>query len=479
MASSKNLAIFFAVGILLSTHFGANGHTIKHVVVLMLENRSFDHMLGFLKQSLNPEIDGLTGTESNPINPFDTESPSVFVSDDAPYVTLDPGHSFGDATQQIYGGPEHPENRPMNGFLANGLSVDPVRGRDVLKAFNRTWVPAISTLVQEFAVFDRWYSSMPGPTQTNRLFVHSATSHGMGTNDVTTLIQGVPQDSIYDRLYKAKKSFRVYFEEVSTTLFFQNMRKPKYWSRLKKFSRFLEDCADGELPDYSFIEPRYFDYLGKVANDQHPQHDVAPGEVLIKKIYEALRASPQWNDSLLIITYDEHGGFYDHVPPPQGHIPNPDGFCSLLPPFNFTRLGVRVPTVMISPWINKGTVVHEPADPNKHYEHSSIPATVKLLFGLPDFLTARDAWAATFEGVFSQRASPRVDCPKELPSPPIFMPWRSVDSPVSGLQLEFMEFVSALHGGTDESWKNITSEYRAAEYVNGMFQNFLGRNEPL
>jgi hypothetical protein len=121
-------------------------------------------------------------------------------------------------------------------------------------------------------------------------------------------------------------------------------------------AHFHLDAAKGNLPNYVVVEPRYYDLESGPANDDHPSHDIAQGQALIKDVYETLRASPQWNELLLLITYDEHGGFYDHVPTPQTGVPNPDGILGPAPEnFNFDRLGVRVPTIAVSPWINQGT----------------------------------------------------------------------------------------------------------------------------
>ena len=152
-------------------------------------------------------------------------------------------------------------------------------------------------------------------------------------------------------------------------------------------------------------------------------------------VYEALRASPIWNDTALVVTYDEHGGFFDHVPTPVVGVPSPDGVaCVDCAPeaasFNFTRLGVRVPAIVASPWVPRGTVVHGP-DPavaptnTSEYELSSLSATVKGLFGAPAFLNARDAWAAPLHWVFedSPLVEPRGDCPATLPDV-----WRGDDA---------------------------------------------------
>lgn len=149
-------------------------------------------------------------------------------------------------------------------------------------------------------------------------------------------------------------------------------------------------------------------------NWQHPDASVKLGEQLIKDVYEALRNSNYWNNTALIITYDEHGGFYDHVTPPQIAIPSPDGINSA-DGFNFQRLGVRVPTVLISPWVSKGYVEHRARGPqlSSEYDHTSIIATCNKIFGITDSMTDRSDWAGTFEHLFSEN-NPRIDCPSEL-----------------------------------------------------------------
>jgi len=190
------------------------------------------------------------------------------------------------------------------------------------------------------------------------------------------------------------------------------------------------NLESGDMPEYSWIEPSYFDVpeMDKHASDQHPAHDVSEGDALIKNLYEAIVASPIWNETAFVITYDEHGGFFDHVKPEE-NIPNPDGLA-YKDEFDFTRQGVRVPFVVVSPWVKKGTVVHGTGAGQGQYEHSSIPATVihKLFKSdvkppllQPDYLTERDAWAATFEDVFDTNVDAdgtptlRTDCLQTLP----------------------------------------------------------------
>ena len=210
--------------------------------------------------------------------------------------------------------------------------------------------------------------------------------------------------------------------------------------------------------------------------------DVSEGQKLFKRVYEILRKSPLWNDTLLLITYDEHGGFYDHVPTPLDGIPNPDGLVSEDPPFTFDRLGVRVPTVAISPWIPKGLVVHEPTDgptPTSHYDHASIPATIRKLFNISEPLTARDAWSAPFDHILSL-SEPRTDCPMTMPDVPFSLRHQPQDgmAPVTELQKEFVLLASSLN--EPDPTKAYNGEgmnaLEAARYIRDQVNKFFGRN---
>lgn len=213
------------------------------------------------------------------------------------------------------------------------------------------------TLVSEFAVFDRWFASVPASTQPNRLYVHSATSHGATSNVASLLAKGYPQRTIFENLDDAGISFGVYYQNIPAVLFYRNLRKLKYIGKFHPYGlSFKNDAKNGKLPGYVVVEQRYMDSKLEPANDDHPSHDVYQGQMFVKEVYETLRSSPQWNQTLFIITYDEHGGFYDHVPTPISGVPSPDGIVGPEPfLFKFDRLGVRVPTIMVSPWIQKGT----------------------------------------------------------------------------------------------------------------------------
>ncbi|RYQ87923.1 hypothetical protein Ahy_B09g095444 isoform F [Arachis hypogaea] len=353
-----------------STSTGNNGgHSkIKTVVVLVQENRSFDHILGWMK-SLNPEIDGVTGSESNPMSTADPNSNRIQFGDRSANTDPDPGHAVQDIYEQIFGEPWSESSAAnklpptMQGFVQNAAKQPPKNGDEelpprteaVMNGFRPDRVPVYAELVKEFAVCDSWFASVPAATQPNRLYVHSATSYGMTNNDTGKLVGGLPQKTIFDSLDENGFSFGIYYQTLPITLFYRNLRKLKYIDNFHPFDSFKKHCKEGKLQNYVVIEPRYFDLLSNPANDDHPPHDVGEGQKLVKEVYEALRSSPQWKEILFVITYDEHGGFYDHVPTPVEGVPSPDDIVGPDPfKFKFDRLGVRVPAIIISPWIEPG-----------------------------------------------------------------------------------------------------------------------------
>lgn len=480
----KMRAVFLILSLTLSCVFP---HTqqrnqprpIKNIVVLVLENRSFDHMLGWMKKSVNPSINGVTGKECNSVSTKQKGAERICFSDDAEYVDPDPGHSFEAVTEQVFGSSSVPT---MSGFVEQALSLSGDLSKLVMRGFKPESLPIYASLVSEFAVFDGWFSSIPGPTQPNRLFVYSATSHGSTSHVRNQLIKGFPQKTIFDSLHENGMDFGVYFQTIPTTLFYRSLRKLKYIFKFHHYGlKFKKDARNGKLPSLSVIEPGYFDTKGFPANDDHPSHDVGHGQKLVKEVYETLRASPQWNHTLLIVTYDEHGGFYDHVLTPYVDVPNPDGNTGPAPYFfNFDRLGVRVPTIMVSPWIKKGTVISKPTGPtpSSEYEHSSIPATIKKIFNLSsNFLTHRDAWAGTFEQVVSELTSPRTDCPEVLPDvTPLRKTGTNENRSLSEFQSELVQLASVLNGDhflSRSFHDKKMSAKEAQEYIKGSVSRFI------
>ena len=357
---------------------------LQHIVVLMMENRSFDHMLGGLKAQ-DPRINGLTGNESNP----DTNGNPVQVQPLAEYQSQldpDPNHHFPAVDLQIFGG-DTSDGRVgnMQGFVKSYFTErkDVNHSHKIMYYFPPEKLPVLTTLATNFAVFNSWHASIPGPTICNRAFAHYGTSFGQAGMDVFYL--GKPWLSIYERLISASPARTAkiyYYDQASSTIEVVNLlqHQPQLFAT---YDQFLADCKKGNLPQYSFVEPNYTDHDGdngeEVASDQHPDHDVQAGEVFIATVYNAIRENQDlWETTALLVVYDEHGGIYDHVVPPACM---PDGFVAsgdntqTGQEFKFDRLGIRVPAILISPWVPKGTVVD-----GRVFEHACIPNTVTKFF---------------------------------------------------------------------------------------------------
>ena len=395
---------------------------LKHIVVLMMENRSFDHMLGALKAQ-DSRIDGLNGDEFNP----DTTGVEVKVRPEAAYqgqLDPDPDHHFPGVNLQLFDGTTGPPARPsMQGFVKSYFEQrrDREHSHKIMYYFTPERIPILTTLARSYAVFNGWFSSIPGPTLCNRAFAHYGTSFGQVGMNLFYL--NVPYLSIYERMLKAGRTAKLYyFDQHSSSLEIVNLLKnqPRLFGL---YEDFLADCKKNRLPDYCFVEPNYNDHEDEsggewLASDQHPDHHVLAGEAFIAQVYNAIRKNPTlWKNTLLLITYDEHGGIYDHVPPPDC---TPDGFEASAEatgtgkPFKFDRLGVRVPAVAVSPWIPKATVVAGTEDQanGRAFEHASIPATVMEAFKVnDDNRSPREKAAKTFLDLLSDQMRPDSDCP--------------------------------------------------------------------
>jgi phospholipase C len=396
-----------------------------HVFVLMLENRSFDHMLGFSEitgadavTGAATRIDGLSGNESNSFNGI-----AYGVQKGAGWaMPTDPGHEFPDVVTQLCGpgssylpGGVYP---PFTGsgfvtsYANTGGAADP---GDIMKCFSPEQLPVLNALAREFAVCDRWYSSIPGPTWPNRMFVHAASSAGLDHSPTTAEILewetlagfSFQNGNIYDRLMARSVTRRLYAgDEFPMVAALQGIGLDD----IRPFHNFANDLQGSYPYSYTFIEPSYNatgDY--KCSTSQHPMDDVTRGEALIKCTYEAIRSSPLWPDSLLIVTWDEHGGFYDHAAPGAATAPGDQSPQSSYG-FTFERYGGRVPAVIVSPRIPQNVIDH------RVYDHASIPATLEKLFGLNP-LTRRDAAANELSGLLS--LSTARDTPSTLPAPAV------------------------------------------------------------
>jgi phospholipase C len=382
---------------------------LKHIVVLMMENRSFDHMLGALKAQ-DARIDGLTGNESNP-DSTGAIAKVLPLAEFQSQLDPDPDHHFPAVDLQIFNGDNSsPRVANMQGFVKSYFNQqhDVKHSQKIMYYFTPDKLPVLTTLATEFAIFNGWFGSIPGPTICNRAFAHYGTSFGQVSMDLFYVKE--PFKSVYERMLAGGHTAKIYyFDQASSTMEIVNLlqHQPQLFAT---YDQFLADCKAGTLPDYSFIEPNYNDHDGddgeKLASDQHPDHNVQAGELFIASVYNAIKQNPDlWKSTALLIVYDEHGGIYDHVLPPQctkdGFVaqPNDTGTGRA---FEFDRLGVRVPAILVSPWVQKGTVVKGPSEGGRTFEHASIPATVtKFFLGDYDQRSPREKAAETFLDLLS------------------------------------------------------------------------------
>jgi phospholipase C len=428
--------------------------SIEHIVVLVLENRSFDHMLGFLyadsgnvSPATQQPFEGLTGKESNP-DATGTAVPVGALTATAPHLYFapgaDPGEGFVATNEQLFGTASPAAGAaPTNGgfvtdFAATLTGIDAHRpiisgttASDIMGMFTPELLPVLSGLARGFAVCDHWYCSVPTETFPNRAFLCAATSQGH-MDDSTSKYTS---QSIFGLLSAHNLAWSIFGYKLPplTRLNFPDTTDAPE-SHFGVFSDFQAAAAAGTLGIYTFLEPSW----GSSGNSQHPNYDVSLGEQLIHDVYYALRNGPGWNQTLLIITYDEHGGCYDHIAPPTGAVP-PDSSAGEFG-FDFTRFGLRVPTVLVSPLITAGTVFRTTGP--VPLDHTSILKTVETRWGLPP-LTARDA-AAPDVGDALTLAQPRTDDPLAG----VTVPTSAVANPVTGtpshIQQTFAQLVSAL-----------------------------------
>lgn len=459
----------------------------EYVVVLMLENRSFDNMLGYLYQDQRDKpFNGVYGKQlSNPIPDFADKSylqvVPVMQGVNPENPSPDPGEEYPHVNTQLFGTVNPIANRTqgalfmsipcnlpqgsadpfMNGFVydyINNFENTVVRApsfdeyKVIMECFAPDTVPVISTLARQFAVCDNWFCSVPSQTYTNRSFFNASTSSGLVLNaPYADWLVGNNAETIFERLQQRGLNWKVYYDAEDVIPITAVIHYP----RLKNFlptnffqmATFFSDVQKGTLPRYSFIEPRMF----RDHNDQHPpaivgstlQHSsVLAGEVLIHEIYEAIRNScsergNNFSNTLFVITYDEHGGCYDHVPPPIVSPPNPQQPEGQMG-FRFDRLGIRVPAILISSYINPGTVYSSPL------HHNSMIKTMSMKWDLGS-LTDRDGTAPDFADVFTRtKARTQSEWPQTTPRPVSKTVGDSLQLPLNQLQTSIFKTVQKL-----------------------------------
>lgn len=399
---------------------------IKNVVVLVQENLSFDHFAGGL--TYDKKIDGLANHKyCNPANVTlsSTDSQVCAKNTAANIASEDPNHSISGINMQIFG-TYHPGAKAestMQGFITEQRNSyekdDPTRAAEVINYFTPNHIPVFNSLAENFVLFDRWFSAVPGPTNPNRAYLTSGTSHGHGKNDDDFLKSTLPQKSIFQQLTEKGISWKNYENSTKSdppflpdSMFYEWTAKHAK-DNVAPIDQFYSDAKKGKLPEFTWINPECCNYMS-----MHPPSPINMGEDFVKGIYEAVRNSPQWNETLFILTWDEHGGFADHVSPPSD-VPSGDSLTYTESSgdgkdytFHFDRLGVRVPTLLASPWVGKGLVQHKPTKGGHEYTHTSILKFVSELWDL-DSLSPRVDWSPTFSDLITKKY--RDDTPKKLP----------------------------------------------------------------
>lgn len=441
---------------------------IRHVVVLMLENRSFDNLLGWLYADSAPpdgqHFEGLSRGLWNPLENLDADGiafvEKVAIEKNGEMKTRhgkavanpvnftlpdpDPGEGFRDTNHQLFQKYEVAQQyapEPTNmGFVQNyqnamlfsaySFGDEPGNPRAIMKCYTPQQTPVLSELARSFAVCDQYHCSVPSQTIPNRDFVHAATSTGHVNNgpdvqcgartifnQIQDAVDGGRQDLSWgifgNNEFASGKDVDGKFGDGHfslTRLIMTQLHAPALDKNFGTLAEFEAKCAAGTLPSYTFLEPNYG---GPGQNDQHPPSDIRAGEQLIADIYNMVKASPAFSETLLVITYDEHGGCYDHVAPPGGasnpdtaSTPGQDGFL-------FNRFGVRVPCVLVSPYIRPGLIAR-PAG-SVPFDHTSIIKTVQNCFGLAGSLTERDKAAPDFSCVLTLDAPRQADIPAVNP----------------------------------------------------------------
>ena len=446
----------------------------------MLENRSFDNLLGWLYTDEPPydrppwgqHFEGLNQGLKNPLDNIDSDGiPFIEMvqiekngqhkkkfgkvipnAEDFTLPNPDPGEGYKDTNHQLFLKYDVPLQFPPGannlGFVQNyqnamlfsafSFGNEPTNPRSIMKCYTPKQTPVLSELARSFAVCDNYHCSVPSQTIPNRDFMHAATSSGHVNNgpvvqcDAKTIFNQI-QEAIQqgrtelswgifgNNAFTSKKDEAGQFGNDGfslTRLIMTQLHNPAFNDNFGTLDDFESKCKAGNLPSYSFLEPNYG---GPTQNDQHPPSDIRAGEKLIADIYNTIKSSPNFDNILFIINYDEHGGCYDHVAPP-GSAKNPD---PANPPgqdgFLFNRFGVRVPCVVVNPHIGRGLIARpEGFTP---FDHTSIIKTIQNCFNLKGYLTERDNAAPDFSGLLTLDQPRKDDIPIVNP-----LPWEAPEN---------------------------------------------------
>lgn len=348
---------------------------IKHIVLVMLENASCDRYLGCLTDTILPNFDGIRS--ANPGTNFYNSKTYVQVPTIEKQVQWDPGHEQVDVLAQLA--------NDNGGFVSRYASTWPKATaqelQQIMSYFPMDFLPAHHMLARSFRPCDRWFSSLPGPTWPNRFFALSGTSNGLvkmpsGIKNLR-MAYSETQPTIFTRLAEAGKTFKIFYHDFpSSCILLQNLINTSVRNQYVPFTEQFESLTSGpeaKFPEFSFVEARYY---GDNQNDDHPPHNVMKGQKLIADVYNAVRQNSElWKSTLIVLLHDEHGGFYDHVVPPMGAPPPAPAKKG--DEYGFQQFGVRVPAILISPWVDHGTE-------KTQFDHTSLLKYLKDKWNLGD-----------------------------------------------------------------------------------------------
>jgi len=354
---------------------------IDHVIVMMMENRSFDHMLGWL-----PGADGRQAGLTYVDRAGTTHSTHALAPDYQGCAHPDPDHSYDGARVEYDGG-------ACDGWLRAGDNDDYAIGyyvADDLDFFARA--------APHWTTCDRYFAAFMGPTFPNRIYQHAAQ-----TDRLSNTFEPSSLPTIWDRLAAAGLTGRYYFQDAP----FLALWGAKYVSIARPYRTFLADCAAGTLTNVSYIDPRFIEETTGTTNDDHPHADVRNGQSFMNEVYAAVTKSPAWKRTLLVINYDEWGGFFEHVPPEAAPIPDADRLAGSSDGLR----GFRVPCLLVSPFSVRRSVSHT------LFDHTSVLRFIEWRWGLEP-LTVRDATANNLAEAldFTKRrlGAPQYDIPPRL-----------------------------------------------------------------
>ena len=412
---------------------------ISTIVYVMLENQSYERFFG--SRTDRGKMASLYNLDLNGTRRYAQQVTSMLPG-------CDPDHGIPGTTKKIFGSSGVLKDASMSGFFIEeqkrGHVSDGCGTMDYLNASES--LPALGFLADQGVLFDRYFASVPGPTWPNRFFALTGTSNGITyTSEWLDNVDGklLPQRSIFDQITDANLTWWNVFQTTPWEIALKSvLHNP---SHMIHFDKFLDAAKLGTLPSFVWINPRsgVDGTTGKGSNDQHPDHDLSLGDLFLAEIYNAIRASPQWEETVFIVSYDEHGGYYDSVPTPL-NVPPPDETSAKNPSFHFDRLGIRIPFIVVSPWAAGGVVESAPPKSqkpfsNSEYEHCSVLGTTRKLLGIEEGpLTKRDAWAATFEHIFSLKTPRNLPLTAPKSRPPL-QQWEEATLPLNDLQKDMWQ----------------------------------------